>query len=231
MKKILYSMLAALVLLSAGACGDDEYTDSRITNYVTINLKGGSVYTVSVGSSYTDPGFTALEGTTDVTDKVKVEGEVDATKVGVYPVTYSAANTDGFSKSVTRTVIVYNSTITTDLSGTYVLQEGSYRLRRGTQTPYSGYKIEISKAADGVFHISDFLGGYYDQRSGYGAAYALTGYFSLNADNSLTALSSFLSGWGDSLDDGFSGTYTPQTGVISYMTPYAGMEFHVILKK
>ena len=52
-------MLAALVLLSAGACGDDEYTDSRITNYVTINLKGGSVYTVSVGSSYTDPGFTA----------------------------------------------------------------------------------------------------------------------------------------------------------------------------
>lgn len=60
--------------------------------------------------------------------------------------------------------------------------------------------MKIKKTAPGIFKVSDFFGGYYDQRAGYGSSYAMGGYFQLLADNSLVQLSSYVPGWGDSAD-------------------------------
>ena len=109
--------------------------------------------------------------------------------------------------------------------------DGSFRDYGGTITNYAGYTVKIKKAAPGIFYVSDFLGGWYDQRAGYGSAYAMTGYFQLLADNSLVQLSSYVAGWGDSADYCEGATYDPATGTISYVVGYAGiMAFNVILK-
>lgn len=230
MKKIYYAFILTLGTFAFSACGDKEYTDTKVTHYVSYELTGGETYAIPVGTTYSDPGFKAYEGTKDVTGSVVVSGTVDGNKVGFYPVTYSAVNTDGFSRSVTRNVFVYNPDISVDLSGSYTVGSGSYRLRGATTTAYSGQTITLTKVAPGMFYISDWIGGYYDQRAGYGSSYALYGYLGLNADNTISGLYGFIKGWGDSFSD-VTGTYDPATGSVSMVVTYAGMEFHVILNK
>lgn len=222
--------MLTLGAFALASCDDKEYTDTRVTNYVSYELTGGENYAVPVGSTYSEPGFKAFEGEKDVTAQVTVSGEVDGKTVGFYPVTYTAANSDGYSKSLTRNVFVYDPTITTDLSGSYKVAAGSFRLRGEAKTAYDGQSITLTQMAPGVFQISDWMGGYYDQRAGYGSSYALAGYMALNADNTITALYGFVKGWGDSYSN-VSGSYDPATGTISMVVTYAGMDFNVILNK
>lgn len=218
-------------VVGLASCGSDELTDSKVTQYVTITLKGGDIYTIPVGTTYEDPGFTAIEGTNDVSSSVEKDGTVDASKIGYYPVTYTATNADGFSSSVTRSVFVYNPEVTTDLSGAYKVQSGSYRNYSGTITNFSGQDITVTQVAPGVFSISDWFGGYYDQRAGYGATYAMAGYMGLGTDGTISALYGLVPGWGDSYDSA-SGSYDPSTGAITLDVSYAGiMVFHLILNK
>ena len=106
MKKI-NLLIAALAFVGLTSCDYDGSDDAKVTKYVTIELTGGNQTLVPVGSEYTDPGYTATEGTEDVTSKVVVSGDqVDPDKVGIYNVTYSAKNVDGFAAEVTRTVLV-----------------------------------------------------------------------------------------------------------------------------
>lgn len=231
MKKILYSLVLFTSVLSLISCGSDELTDSRITQYVTISLKAGQIYTLPVGTTYQDPGFTATQGTSDVTSSVKVDGTVDGLKVGYYPVIYSAVNPDGFSNSVTRMVFVYNPKVTVDLSGVYKIQTGSYRNYGGTITRFNDQDVTLTQVAAGVFSISDWFGGYYDKFKGYGSSYAMSGYMSLGTDNSISGLYGLVSSWGDSYDS-VSGSYDPVTGTITLDVAYAGkMTFHLILNK
>ena len=124
MKKI-NLLIAALAFVGLTSCDYDGSDDAKVTKYVTIELTGGNQTLVPVGSEYTDPGYTATEGTEDVTSKVVVSGDqVDPDKVGIYNVTYSAKNVDGFAAEVTRTVLVYDPAITTDITGTYTVEKG-----------------------------------------------------------------------------------------------------------
>lgn len=220
----------ALAVVGLNSCDYDGDDDAYVTHYVTFELTGGSQYLVPVGTAYEEPGFTATEGDENVNSKVVIGGdEVDGNQIGVYNVTYSAVNKDGFSASTERTVIVYNPDITTDIAGTYTVAAGTYRQRGSTQTSYSGYEIPVTKIAPGVFYVSDFLGGYYWQRAGYGTNYAMQGYVSLNADNTIDILSGDVAGWGDSYSDFTDGKYDPDTKTISFVVTYAGMDFHVIM--
>lgn len=223
--------MLALPLFTACNDDDDELTDSRLTYYPVLELQGDEFVQVPIGTSYTDAGCTATLKGEDYTSHIVTTGldEIDVNQAGLYYVTYTATNSDGFSASVTRTVAVCDPTITTDISGTYTVQEGSYRIYGTRQTAFSGYTITITKAAPGIFYVSDFLGGYYDQRAGYGSNYAMTGYVQLLADNTLNILSGDVAGWGDSYDDFSDGSYDPDTGSITYTVIYVGMEFHVIL--
>lgn len=216
--------------LGFSSCNDDndELTDSRLTYYPVLEMAGDEVVEVPIGTTYVEAGCTATINGEDV--PVEISGDVDSSTPGIYYVTYTATNSDGFSKSVERTVAVCDPSITTDISGAKVLQNGSHRNYGGTITGFDGYTVKITKAAPGIFYVDDMLGGWYRDRAGYGKSYAMAGYIQLLADNSIVALSALVPGWGDSYDE-FEGSYDPATGNVTFEVAYAGvMTFTVILK-
>ena len=225
-----------MAVLGFTSCNDDEdqFTDSRLTYYVALELNGDAFVQVPIGTSYTDAGCKATMKGEDVSSRIVTTGldAIDVNKPGLYTVTYSAVNDDGFPASVSRTVAVCDPSVTTDISGTWTVQPGSYRFYNGNQTPYSGYTVKIRRDAPGIFYISDFLGGWYEQRAGYGASYACYGYVQLLEDGTLVNLSSHVNGWGDSLEeDGFEGAYDADTNSIVWDAVYTDYPFifHVIL--
>ena len=224
------------VLLGFTSCNDDndELTDSRLTYYADLQMQGDEFMLVPVGSNFVDPGCTGTLAGEDISNKIIIDGadDVDPNTVGFYYITYSAVGSDGYPASVERTVCVYDPSVTTDISGVYTLQAGSYRywFSSGAIVQFSGFPISIEMAAPGIFYISDMMGGYYDQGVGYGSRYAMNGYLQLTPDNEILALSGIVPGWGDSYDDFYDGKYDPETKTVTYDMDYAGsMMFHIIL--
>ena len=239
MKKIfLYGLMFGMSVFGLTSCNDDndELTDSRLTYYVNLEMQGDAFVQVPIGTSYTDAGCKATMNGQDATSRIVTSGlnAIDVNTAGLYTVTYSAVNDDGFPASVSRTVAVCDPSITTDIAGTWTTQSGTQRIyATGTVTPFPDYSIKITKAAPGIFYVSDLFAGYYDQRAGYGGSYACKGYLQLLADNTLVCLSNGVAGWGDSLDEGtFSGSYDPATETLTWQEDYAGsMTFYITLNK
>lgn len=235
MKKILfYTLLFCLASVGFTSCSDDEeLTDSKITYYPELEIQGDDFTLVPIGTKYVDEGCKGILLGEDCTSGIVTEGveDVDYNTPGLYYVTYSYTNKDGYLKSAKRTVAVCDPSITTDIEGKYTVQSGSYRDNGSAQEEFAKYSVTIKKSAPGLFYVSDFLGGYYDQGRGYGSLYAMTGYLQLLSDNSVKLLSSHVDAWGDSLDSMENGKYDPATGEITFDVAYAGqMTFHVILK-
>ena len=114
---------------------------SKITNFPVLTLNGDEVMVIEEGTDFTDPGASAKEGTNDLT--VSTSGNVDNNTAGVYSLTYSAVNKDGFSASARRTVVVYStdaSAAAHDLSGTYL-------------RPTTGASSQWTKIAPGVYSV------------------------------------------------------------------------------
>lgn len=234
MKKIIYSLLLFCGL--AGLWGCDESTEglTYVTYYVNFELNGDDPMLVPVNGTFTDPGVVAKEGEEDVTASVVVDGSVNTSQIGLYTLSYSAVNADGFSSSAKRTVVVYDPAVTTDASGSYTVDSSvSTREMNGAQAPFKGdFGVSVDMVAPGIFAVSDFLGGWYEQGAGYGASYAMKGYFKLNADNTIEPLSSLVAGWGDSMDNMTGGKYDPENGQITWSIDYAGqMTFNIIMNK
>lgn len=230
MKKILYSLMSFLITLSFTSCNDETTQDlSVVTHYVTLELNGDELIHLPLGTTYTDEGVIALEGDEDVTSNVTVNNSVNSNEAGIYTVTYSVTNKDGFPSSTERTVIVYDPSINTSIEGVYNVN--GTRNSSGKIEAYSGFTVSITNYLPGIFKISDYLGGYYEQGRGYGSAYALTGYLKINADNTIEALTGYVAGWGDSYNSVENGIYDAATGEISFDVDYAGMLFAVTLTK
>lgn len=233
MKKIfLYTLSLCMAVLGLSSCSDDEeHQDTSITYYVVLDMQGDEFVQVPLGTIYNDDGCKAELNGEDYSSKIVTSGleDIDVNTAGLYTVTYTAVSPDGYSSSVERTVAVCDPSITTDISGTYTTVSGTYRDRNGTHTAYPGYSVSISLAAPGIFYVTDMLGGYYDQRAGYGSSYALYGYWQLLADGTLKALSGGVDGWGDTYD-AFVGSYDEATNTISTCVTYAGMDFYVVLQ-
>ena len=132
MKKIFfYGLMLGMSVFGLTSCSDDyEKTDSRLTYYVNLEIQGDEFVQVPIGTSYTDAGCKATMNGQDATSRIVTSGleDIDVNTAGLYTVTYSALNDDGFLASATRTVAVCDPTITTDISGTWTVQAGSYRL-------------------------------------------------------------------------------------------------------
>jgi len=127
MKKFIplfYSLLAILFV----ACNKDDIHNtedqvgiSKVTHFPVLTLTGDRYMAIEAGGTFTDPGIEATEG--GATIPYTTEGSVNTGEVGVYDLTYTAVNKDGFPASLTRTVAVYStdaSAAANDLSGTYV---------------------------------------------------------------------------------------------------------------
>lgn len=229
--KLLYLMIFALTTVSMVGC-DDESTAgmTRITYYPELILEGATTLYCNVGETFTDPGYTATLNGEDVTSDVVVASTVNTSAQGIYSIGYSITNPDGFSSNAARTVIVMGHTDTA--AGSYGTDPNSYRMRSGTQTVYgASYGISVADQGDGTYAVSDLLGGYYEQRAGYGGAYALKGTISIADDGTITLNTSSLEGWGDSADSMTDGKFDADKGCLSWAVNYAGMDFYVTMYK
>ena len=77
-------------------------------NKPIITLHGEIKTYIKVGTTYTEPGFTASDNIDgDITSKVIITGEVDTSKMGINTITYSVTDSFGNQSSINRTVYVY----------------------------------------------------------------------------------------------------------------------------
>ena len=231
MKKFIYSILVSGALLCATtSCKDSAEDPSVVTYFAELTLNGDEFIKLSVGDTYTEPGYTATEGENDITDKVIVSGTVDTSVGNFYNLTYSVANTDGFSVSATRQVMVVapNNFASAYLSETEI----------GTRH-YTGAPVVILDNGDGTYKIDDLLGGFqwYGLNPGFEPTYDFhaEAIIRLNADNTVTleevgSWSSDALGISDPLTIQ-SGSYDPATGVITLKIGYAGDTLSVTLTK
>lgn len=231
MKKIINIVILACLTLFI-SCEKETEGISFETNYANFTMTGPSFYNLPLGTPYAEPGLKAEAGGQEL--PVTATNNIDHTKMGIYDVNYSATNKDGYGATTSRMVAVYDPAApATDLTGNYI--SDMYRLNAdgvsGRRT-FTGLAVTVTKVSPGIFYVSDLLGGYYDQGVKYGAAYAMTGYVALKADNTLVLLRSHVSAWGDSLEKMQNGKYDPVTGTITFSSYYAsGRSFNVTLKK
>ena len=221
MKKSLICLLAgALSLVSLTGCDKDSEGLTKITTYAVIDLDGGSLVKVNKGATFTDPGFTAIQGTEDVTANVTVSGNVNTARCGFYTLTYSVVNPDGFPATASRTVMVVDP----DNFASAYLASCKYGSRS-----YSGLKIMITDNGDGTYAIDDLAGGLYCQ--GRYPGYEAYGYDfwyddNLKLDGSTVTLAAGMGSgtnwyWKEPLDC-LNGTYDAETGTVTYLAAFSG---------
>ena len=119
MKKLFITLLLFSGLLFVSCENDTTGNRSKVTHYPIITITGDKLVLLTQGDTYTELGATSLAGTQ--TRPVITTGTVDTATPGVYKINYKSFNTDGFSVTVTRAVIVFSPEPSTiNLEGTWV---------------------------------------------------------------------------------------------------------------
>jgi hypothetical protein len=219
-KNLIYFIFFLTVGMLLTACGDDESAGkSRITYYPTISVLGDNPYVVAKGTAYQDPGYVSFLNGEDVSAKVTVSGSVDTSKSGLYTLTYyTVKNEDGFGASASRQVFVCDPNDPAE--GIFTNQASGNRVYNGNTVAYgSDFQVLVWSNGNGTYTASDFFGGWYEQRAGYGSNYAMKGVFSIADDGSLSLVSSKVAGWGDSLND-LTGTFDAATATYTLQSVY-----------
>ncbi|MDP2655240.1 MAG: DUF5011 domain-containing protein [bacterium] len=86
---------------------DDENIDLSLPPLPTIAILGSATTTAEFGSTFTDPGATAhddIDG--DLTSAIRVTGSINTNIIGTTTLTYAVTNSQGFSATTTRAVVV-----------------------------------------------------------------------------------------------------------------------------
>lgn len=144
MKNFLIPVCLAAILALVACESDDTANVSFVTTYPVISLEGDQILITPLGTAYNEPGATATVGEDEV--ELQISGTVNSNAPGVYPINYSATNDDGFSRSESRQVVVYDpATDAVDLSGEYV--------RAAT-----GVTVTVTKIGPSTYHINDAAG-------------------------------------------------------------------------
>lgn len=240
MKKIVNLMLAAALAFVVTGC-EKESTGgvTKTTYYPVLELIGDEAVTIAVGDTYTDEGCVATLNGVDVSDQIEVRSNVNTSKSGFYTVTYSAANEDGFSASISREVAVVDySSIASVYPNVSIAIPGA----TADWVVNFTYKTTISHVQDNIYLIDDVIL-YYDQYRypGYPQDFQVECWFTLNDDNSLTLLKVGDDYWDFYLDiedvGGFAegSCYDPETGTVTIVfrpSPMVSADEHkIILKK
>jgi hypothetical protein len=126
-KRYSFSILAIAIVMLASCKKDpiintaDRVGISKVTHFPILAMVGDQRILVPNGGTFTDPGVTAKAGNTDV--PVTASGNPNTNQDGIYVITYSAKNSDGYSANTYRTVVVYSADASAnahDLSGSYL---------------------------------------------------------------------------------------------------------------
>ncbi|MBP8115530.1 MAG: DUF5011 domain-containing protein [Chitinophagaceae bacterium] len=107
MKTIQFKYLTILLIafFALASCTKNKVEPSKPTYLPTISLNGDELIILEEGTEYPELGAIAKEKGNPI--DVTIEGDVDVTTPGVYPVYYSAVNADGYSVEASRTVVIY----------------------------------------------------------------------------------------------------------------------------
>ena len=231
MKKIFfYGLALCLSAMTLTSCSKDEdHTDTKVTYYINLTVNGDEVVYLDANSTYNDAGCKAEANGQDLTSKIVTNNPVDTKNIGPYTVTYSAVNEDGFASQAYRYVYVGTPVVSAVANGTFrqtYNDDGTPK----AQVAWSDLNIDLLTDGNGKYWVEDLLGGYYEQRAGYGSNYSMKGYLQVNADNTVDLVGGGnVVGWSDGYDDFKDGKFDPATNTLSYTVVYAGMDFNVIL--
>lgn len=229
-KNYLYLAMFALVAMFATSC--QEVTTeglTRITYYPQLTLEGETYIVMDKGSEYVEPGYSAILNGEDVTKDVKVDNSIDSSTSGIYSVTYSIVNADGFASTASRTVVVLDPADAVE--GFYYTDPTSYRIAAATGEYGAEFEVLILNNGDGTYSVDDMLAGWYAQRAGYGVNYAMQGIITVAEDGTITLVDNFVPGWGDQADGMTDATFDAATKTINWNVGYAGMNFVVTMSK
>lgn len=229
MKKYI-SMMAAALLMAGGmaSCGDGDESKTWVTYYPVLTLEGPTYDMHTLGQPFVDPGYTATLDGQDITDQVQVTTDLNIDKAGMYTIQYKAVNSEGFSASATRYVIV--AAADDAATGVYYTDPNCYRLYNGATVYYgASFQIIVVGNGDGTYEVDDMLGGWYCQRAGYGSKYAMQGEIEIAADGTISLIDSYLAGWGDSLTQLTDGHFDAATGTIHWDVEYTDYPFDFVV--
>ena len=233
MKKSLICLVALLSLtLGFTSCEKKSEGLTKITYYATLQLEGDEYIELLKGDTYTEPGFEAIMDGKDVKDQVVLDGAVNTSVAGVYPIIYTITNADGFSSSAKRIVVVIDPA--DPIQGHWACTPTSSRSYKGADAEFgASFKILIvGNNGDGNYYVDDILAGWYAQRAGYGDEYAMEAVISVADDGAITLKSSYVPGWKDGLTKFENGQFDAGTKTITYKATYvSGMQFDVTLNK
>ncbi len=94
----------------------DPDSTSKTPSFLTINLKGDNVITLTLGDTYVEEGYEASSNLgEDLTDRVTTNGEVVTSIPGTYTITYRV-EAGNLEKEVIRTIIVLDNRLDLSLS-------------------------------------------------------------------------------------------------------------------
>jgi PKD repeat protein len=109
--------------MSNTACGPHQFGEFEDYSIVISNddntlpviaLTGATVDTIVVGSSWTEPGYSAFDlASGNLTSQVVVNSSLDVTTVGVYEVTYSVSDDANNTATAKRTIYVIDNVMPT----------------------------------------------------------------------------------------------------------------------
>lgn len=268
MKKIILSTLLAGMMLPFCSCSDSDQQEPWIQWYPVVTLDGDETCRVEMGSDWTLPGFTAVNTLTgeDASSAVEVlihdilnneyVSSIDVNNPGMYTVYYNSYGSEVAtdpSVTKTRTVYVYDSSVDTDLTGTYIVNaDNSFRVRytgasAGQSLSFAqvaeangndisaGIPVKFEQVVPGIFYVDDIEAGLVSFLYGYGPRnpsfnFQMHAYVSLSKDNELSLLTTTFgySPWAANyaIAD-FNGQYDPQTGVITYSADLSRQGFNL----
>jgi hypothetical protein len=145
MKRSIHILLsfALLALLAAGCKKDTTENVSKIFKVPSITLKGSKVVSIPVGGSYTDVGaeYTGEDG--QVSLLAASSNNLNATKPGLYFVTYTKTSASGlYETEAVRYIAVTSVNNPVDRSGTY-------------NRPATGVNCFVKKVGNGVYEVTN----------------------------------------------------------------------------
>jgi hypothetical protein len=148
MNKLIYSIGILIILFLFTSCEkEDTLGLSKQTNYSVFTMVGDELIVMDKGATFADPGVSAKEGDADAT--VTITGTVDTSTGGIYKITYSAVNVDGYAASVARYVVVIDKAAVVGSDHTGAFERTFYG------SPRSGTYSDWTKVNDWTYLVND----------------------------------------------------------------------------
>lgn len=239
MNKYIINLLPALALVvGLSACGDESFTDSKVTPIVLMDMAGDAMIEVALGATYQDPGCTATYMGKDYTAKMEVDGldAVNTNAPGLYPINYSCTTPDGYTYEAQRVVAVCNPKVKYKAAGTFFTAAGTKRVdTNGVEQTYAKSVVNVTQLASGLVKVDDLLGGYYQAMKATGQptadAVTIQALLLMDEDGTFQPYSVKANGAPVQLDAFSNATFNAKKGVFTWTVTYKGDTYNIVLNR